>query len=322
MSNSKSALIIATELATSGFESGASLRVASILDLIQKEGFVAKVVSRSEAKVALKSSWDLIVIVSFSAARFLQGARKKTKNLWFDPTDSWTVTRVSLFRSGDSKQILLLIRDLFWLWTSPKIDFLTFITVQDEQKEKLWWKLRVLQSVLPIHGLDRNVLTGPESRLIFIGDGGYKPNQDAKNFLRETLDWLASDTKIHLFGKGMTDADSRFVSHGYVPREQLYFSQDIHLAPVFFGGGLKLKVAIPLWNGLRVIATPVSGNGFVSGKGLTIAQDPKGYAEQICRLLKDQNSQITPKPRGEIYQCDQTTLVVEWLRVKTVKTLE
>lgn len=322
MSNSKSALIIATELATSGFESGASLRVASILDLVQKEGFVAKVVSRSEAKAALKSRWDLIVVISFSAARFLRGARKKTKNLWFDPTDSWTITRVSLFRSGDAKQILVLIRDLFWLWTSPKIDFLTFITMQDAQKENFWWKRRLVPSVLPIHGLDRNVLTGPEPRLIFIGDGVYKPNQDAKDFLRETLDWLDSATKIHLFGKGLTDADSRFVCHGYVPREQLYFSQDIHLAPIFFGGGLKLKVAIPLWNGLRVIATPVSGNGFVSGKGLTIAQDPKGYAEQIYRLLKDENSQIAPKPKGEIYQFDQTSLLVEWLRAKNTNTLE
>ncbi len=322
MSNSKSALIIATELAKSDFESGASLRVASILELVQKEGFVAKVVSRSDAKVALKSRWDLIVIVSFSTARFLRSARKKTKNLWFDSSDSWTITRVSLFRSGDAKQILLLIRDLFWLWTSPKIDFITFITMQDAQKEKFWWKRRVLPSVLPIHGLDRNVLTGPESRLVFIGDGGYKPNQDAINFLRETLDWLASDTKIHLFGKGMTDMDSRFVRHGYVHREQLYFSQDIHLAPVLFGAGLKSKVAIPLWNGLRVIATPISANGFVSRKGLTIAQDPKGFAEQISRMLKNQNSQIAPKPRGEIYQYDQTSLVIEWLRVKKVKNLE
>jgi hypothetical protein len=155
--NKKRALVIATELATNGLESGASLRVNSIQGVLASVDFAVSVVPRKNARKALDQKWDLIVLVSFSTAKFLRHARRNTPCLWFDPTDSWKLTRFSLIRKGEIKQILALMRDYYYLLRTPKIDILTFISKRDALQEKHWVNKRINPLIMPIIGLDRNV---------------------------------------------------------------------------------------------------------------------------------------------------------------------
>lgn len=315
----RSALIIGTEVATNGLESGASIRVDSIKNLLTKNGYHVDITSRRHTRNALASDWDLVVFVSFSTSKYLRLARKKAKTIWFDPTDSWSQTRISLFRKGDVKQILLLIRDLFWIWTAPNIDLITFITRRDSIKEQAWWKHRSSPLILPVQGLDREVKFGNEPRLVFIGDGSYGPNKDALTFLSQILKYLPSTLNIHVFGSGVSDPNPKFIIHGYVPQSELYTACDIHLAPITLGGGLKLKVAIPLWNGLHVVSTQEAAVGFKDSDRLEIANSPREFGSAITRLLGLKFSDHPFKPSSEIYLDDQTSIVDEWLARLSIK---
>jgi hypothetical protein len=313
MDRVKIALIIGTEVSTNGFESGGSLRIDSIKNLLECKGFDVTVASRSTARECMKSKWDLIVLVSFSTAKLLRTAKKHSESLWFDPTDSWTLTRLTLLRNGDLKQFLLFIRDVFWVWTAPKLDLITFISKRDANKERCWWKFRQVPKILGIHGLDREVLHSSTQRLVFIGDGTYGPNNSALEFLKKSATFLPSRVKIHLYGRNLITNDGRFVCHGYSSANELYFDNDIHLAPITSGGGLKLKIAIPLWNGLRVVSTLEGANGFNNSLNLKVASTPELFASSILEFLATPNNLLLEIPRSKIYSKNQQVLVEKWL---------
>lgn len=314
MNKDRVALIIGTDIATNGFESGAALRLGSIKHLLEDTGFKTSVASRKTAKSFLKSDWDLVVLISFSTSSLLRHARRRSKMLWFDPTDSWTLTRLSLLFSADIKQAFILIRDLFFLWTSPKIDLITFISERDSNKERLWWGKRSLPLILSIDGLDREVKPSKYPRLVFSGDGRYRPNQRALKFLSKTSKFLPPDLQIHLIGRGIRNTSKNFKVHGYLSHQDMYFANDIHLAPMKHGGGLKLKVAVPLWNGLHVISTPEGSSGFKKSPRLKIASTPRNFAEQISEILREGNQGEVAKPRHEIYLRHDEAEVRLWLR--------
>lgn len=310
--NRKNVLIIGTEVATNGLESGGSLRINGIKELLLSLDFNVHVVSRRNAKKSLANEWDLIVLVSFATAGLLHRARKNSKAIWFDPTDSWRLTRFSLIRRGDLKQLPILLRDLFWIWTSPRIDFLTFITKRDSEKEKFWWSKRLHPIIYPIQDLKRLVHPSSEMRLIFVGDGSYGPNTQAITFLTKVLQLLPPTIQIHVYGKGFKNSDSRFIFHGYSSNQEMYFENDVHLAPITFGAGLKLKVAVPLANGLRVISTPEGANGLKQNSNLFIAPDEKSFASLILQL--EVNRDITSVSGSvDIYQVQEDSLVIDWI---------
>ena len=88
MSKPKEALIIGTRVATANHESGASLRLQTVKSALERSNFNVSISPLNEAKSSLTKHWDLIVVISYSSARILRRARKQTKFLWFDPTDS------------------------------------------------------------------------------------------------------------------------------------------------------------------------------------------------------------------------------------------
>jgi len=308
----KNVLIIGTEVATNGLESGGSLRINGIKELLEGLDFNVSVVSRVKAKKSLKNEWDLVVLVSFATAKFLRRARKNSSTIWFDPTDSWSFTRYSLIRGGDLRHIPILLRDLFWVWTAPRIDLLTFITRWDAENEKTWWSKRLTPLIFPINNLQRIVRPSTETRLVFVGDGKYGPNVRAINFLSKVLDFLPVTYKIHIYGRGFESSNQRLILHGYCGNEEMYFENDIHLAPIELGAGLKLKVAVPLANGLMVISTPEGANGFSGNPSLLVAASEKSFAQQIIELTKIPNSSKR-RIQSKIHLDDETSQILDWI---------
>jgi hypothetical protein len=307
--NKKRALVVATELATNGLESGASLRVNTIYEVLLSSNFEVTVVSRTDASEVLDRNWDLIVLVSFSTARFLRLARKSTVCLWFDPTDSWKLTRYSLIRKGELKQIFALIRDYFYLLRAPKIDILTFISSRDALKEHRWVRKRNNPLILPIIGLDRHISSAKQSRFVFVGEGSYGPNKQALDYLDKVLKYLPENVEVHLFGNHLNSSNACFVVNGYVDSSDLYRRGDIHLAPIENGAGIKMKVAVPLWNGLRVIASPEAANGFSKSEGLEIAATPEEFASKMLEASNLGTIKSLGFPADEIYEVNQIPLL-------------
>jgi hypothetical protein len=309
------ALIIGTEVATNGFESGASLRIETLKSIVENTGMLVTVASKSNAKYFLKQNWDLIIVVSFSCSKFLSAAREKTPNLWFDPTDSWHLSRISQFLAGQFTQLPLLFRDMFWLARCPKIDLLTFITERDASREASWWRRRLMPKVLPILNLDRVVTQETVRRLVFVGDGRYFANRKSLTFLSEVLKYLPAELQIHLFGDSLQSGDYRFIPHGYVPRSELYKAGDIHLIPISMGAGLKLKAAVPLWNGLPTVCTLEGANGLLKSESLFIANTPREFAEEIIRIIHLELNFPLRSPRQDIYERNDFAVIETWCRM-------
>ena len=314
MVESRNALVIGTEVATNGLESGGSLRVDTIKTIIEKAGIKVTVTSKSKAKYFLESDWDLIVLVSFSCSRLLSQARSKTSNLWFDPTDSWRLSRLSLLRAGQISQLPRLFRDLFWLSRSPAMDLLTFISQRDALTEQNWWQSRINPLILPVFELNREVLQGENFRLVFVGDGKYVANRKSLVFLEEVLRYLPPSYEIELFGDCLKFPNPRFKSHGYVSKSELYRSGDIHLVPVKFGSGLKLKAAVPLWNGLPVVATLEGANGLKRSGSLFVGNSPKEFAERILLAQKSTESFHLNPPKETVFADNDLTEINNWLQ--------
>jgi hypothetical protein len=314
MVESRNALVIGTEVATNGLESGGSLRVDTIRTMIEKAGIKVTVTSKSKAKNFLESDWDLIVVVSFSCSRSLLQARSKTSNLWFDPTDSWRLSRLSLLRAGQISQLLKLFRDLFWLSRSPNVDLLTFISQRDALAEQNWWQSRINPLILPVFELNRKVLQGESFRLVFVGDGKYVANRKSLDFLEEVLHYLPPSYEIHLFGDSLKYSNPRFKSHGYVSKSELYRTHDIHLVPVKFGSGLKLKAAVPLWNGLPVVATVEGANGLSLSCSLFVGNTPKEFAKEILVAQNSADSFLLNPPKETVFVDNNLAEITTWLQ--------
>jgi hypothetical protein len=106
-----------------------------------------------------------------------------------------------------------------------------------------------------------------------------------------------------------------FVLHGYVEDRALYQVGDIHLAPINSGAGLNLKVAIPLWNGLRVITTKEGSNGFRNIQAMSVCQTHEEFAEKIEVNLRESAPIMGCAPREAIFEVDESNLIKQIISI-------
>ena len=189
---------------------------------------------------------------------------------------------------------------------------LTFITRRDAEAEIAWWSKRLTPVIYPVHNLYRPINPSTVSRLVFVGDGKYGPNKRSIDFLTRVLNSLPANQDIHVYGRGFENLNERFVLHGYCSDDEMYFSNDIHLAPIESGAGLKLKVAVPLADGLGEISTPEGANGFTQNQNLIIASDEKSFTRQILQVVGAQRANMG-EIRGNIYEKDETSKIQNWI---------
>jgi hypothetical protein len=83
--------------------------------------------------------------------------------------------------------------------------------------------------------------------------------------------------------------------------------------PVKFGSGLKLKAAVPLWNGLPVVATLEGANGLSPRSSLFVGNTPKEFAEKILLAQKNTDGFHSYPPRETIFADDDLTEITNWL---------
>jgi glycosyltransferase involved in cell wall biosynthesis len=79
---------------------------------------------------------------------------------------------------------------------------------------------------------------------------------------------------------------------GYVDSVQPYYNQaSLNIAPLFVGGGIRIKILEAMAMGLPVVASPVAAEGIKANKtdGLFIADSSNNFYELIVKLLKNQS---------------------------------
>lgn len=94
----------------------------------------------------------------------------------------------------------------------------------------------------------------------FLANFQWWPNRDGSRWLiREILDRLPADVRLHLFGNGSTNvsrADPRIVAHGFVDDlRDVWRRCDWMVIPTRYGSGISVKAAESLYHGMPILST-------------------------------------------------------------------
>lgn len=142
-------------------------------------------------------------------------------------------------------------------------------------------------------------LPGPARRIGFLASFGHQPNVDAALFFTEVVFPLVRQRL----------ADAEFVVAGRNPPEALrnqgangvscvgfvddvptfYGGVDVVVAPIRFGGGIKIKVLEAMACGRPVVTTSIGAEGIgeADEEALVVVDDPAEFAEAVVALLED-----------------------------------
>jgi glycosyltransferase involved in cell wall biosynthesis len=137
---------------------------------------------------------------------------------------------------------------------------------------------------------------GEPLRLVFLGNMGHAPNDDAVRFFADEVlpggrDIIAS---FEVIGPNVSDAlrrgyADRVVFRGFVADLATALSDyDVMVAPIRFGGGTKLKIIEAMANGLPLVATPCAAEGLdlVDGTHALLAASPSDTLAALRRLAQ------------------------------------
>jgi GT2 family glycosyltransferase/glycosyltransferase involved in cell wall biosynthesis len=136
--------------------------------------------------------------------------------------------------------------------------------------------------------------------LLFVGGYRHPPNVDAAVWLRREIWPLLRErlpgVPLYLLGSGMPDAVRALGTDGveaigYVPDLDPWLDRcRVALSPLRYGAGVKGKVNHAMSRGLPVVATSASIEGMhlADGEDVLVADDPRGFADAVARLYRDE----------------------------------
>jgi glycosyltransferase involved in cell wall biosynthesis len=150
---------------------------------------------------------------------------------------------------------------------------------------------------------------------LFVGNLSYYPNEDAVvYFLEHVLPCLRRRAKQPFCFTVVGSGQSRRLRHyrrtpeyrhvGWVGELAAYYEQaDAVVVPLRAGGGTRIKILEAFSFRRPVVSTTVGAEGLEVGDGqhLLIADQPRHFAEQCCRLMEDE--QLSRSLTANAYAC-------------------
>lgn len=123
------------------------------------------------------------------------------------------------------------------------------------------------------------------AQLSFVANFAWWPNRVSLRWLLDkVLPLVARDVRLNLYGEGserVRSSDRRVMGHGFVSDlSQVLKHTDLMLCPVLAGGGVSIKFAEALYNGVPVLATPRAARALSLPEltGIAVVDDAEGWA--------------------------------------------
>jgi len=160
---------------------------------------------------------------------------------------------------------------------------------------------RALGVTAPMHVVPCGVALGDAApgelwRAGFIGSLDFLPNQDAVRWIVDEL-WprvlrLAPEARLTIAGSNppewlrARDVDLRA---DVADAAAFVREQSVILAPLFAGGGMRIKVLEAMALGKAIVATTIGAGGIdvEDGRDIVIADDVESFAAAVANLLRD-----------------------------------
>ena len=136
-----------------------------------------------------------------------------------------------------------------------------------------------------------------QPRVLFVGAMNVEFNVDAVCYFVEHI-WpmvrrAAPEARFTIAGRRPTQRVRRLSQHpgvdvdGAPDLDALLRASRVAVSPARIGTGIKVKVAQAMATGLPVVGTPAGLSGFGHADCLARANDPEAFAQQVIRLLED-----------------------------------
>ena len=138
----------------------------------------------------------------------------------------------------------------------------------------------------------------------FLASFGHQPNVDAALYFAEVVLPLVRKqlplAEFVVAGKNpplslLDDKDSGITCLGFVDDVHAFYgSVDVVVAPIRYGGGIKIKVLEAMACGKPVVTTSVGAEGIAEADdgAMIIADDPSAFAEAVVTLFSDKARRI------------------------------
>jgi glycosyltransferase involved in cell wall biosynthesis len=141
---------------------------------------------------------------------------------------------------------------------------------------------------------------GAAHRIGFLASFGHQPNVDAALYFSESVFPLVrrrlADAEFVVAGRNPPEALHHATADGVncigfvddVPT--FYSSVDVIVAPIRYGGGIKIKVLEAMACGKPVVTTSVGAEGIIEAEegALIVTDDPAAFADAVISLLEDE----------------------------------
>ena len=248
---------------------------------------------------------DLGVIVSFTNSWVAPLLKQFTKRIWLDAMDSKSTLEITQSRTY-IKQKIANVRDSFG--TKYLYDLVTFISDEDRKNEQGVYKSSS-EYVFPIKIEELPSLNITSTRsFVFVGPSRYKPNLDAVSLIDTMMKENQIEIPVKICGAGYSEKKYKWHEllhfNGFVDEKELYYSSDVHLAPLRSGAGIKMKSVIPLALGLQVIGTKISFNGLQQHSNLIELENVQQLPEYMKTI--DFFPKVKAPTSKNIYVCDES----------------
>lgn len=289
---------------------GIGIRQLEIRNILLDLGF--KVIVKRRPPFIFGRKYDLTCVQSFRNAGYLLIARLNSRILWYDAMDSWRVTRKTLKSEQRVREFVKYIRD----WMFSKLvnisDFVTYCSRQDANNDypNLRKPLFILPPRVRVNG-NINELPDYGKRWVFVGTSDYIPNRLAIDFLKHCQAQGAfEDLPLYVYGANTEKNEKIHNVYFCGSRDEIeiYGRNDIHLAPIWSGAGIKYKVVNPISKGLRVLTSPEGANG-ISSKNLIVADNQWEFLNLLNLSLFELGSETTIR-----FECDDYESIMEFIK--------
>ncbi len=156
----------------------------------------------------------------------------------------------------------------------------------------------------------------------FLANLDWWPNADALSwFLEEILPHCGPGVRLKLFGVGSENYRSPptapVIGYGYVSDIATVWNYcDVMICPIRKGGGVNIKLAEAIYNGMPVLATPFATDGLPldAGPALAIAETADQWIEILSspKLHDLAAAEVPAHQRGKFASTSQTVAIHEF----------
>jgi len=163
-------------------------------------------------------------------------------------------------------------------------------------------KVKVVPNCINVEDFQPIHIQSSHRRIIFSGSFRYRPNYAAMQwFVGEVFPLILKrvpEVELIITGdhENLSLPPAKNVTlTGYVDDiKSLIASCDVSLAPLWMGGGTRLKILEAMALGVPVVATSKGAEGLSvhSGQHLLIGDEPEAFAKQVVQLLENEDLRV------------------------------